>query len=198
MRPPFRVVAADPAWRFGDRLRMSKVRRGADAQYATMTVDEIAALPVPELVDDDAVLLLWRPSSFAAAGLRVLDAWGFRQVQEVVWYKVRPSGVPGFGMGRLFRAAKEVAFVGARGSLYRHLQRRNVRDVFVAPPLPHSRKPECVQDALDTMFPEGARLELFARRDRPGWACVGNETPSTFGRDLREVLAEMVAGRAAA
>lgn len=186
---PFRVVVADPPWSFGDALTMSAVRRGAESHYATLPLSELCALPVASCCEPDAVLVLWRPSSLARDALTLMDAWGFRQTQEVVWYKASPESVA-FGMGRLFRAAKEVAFVGVRGSPYAHLRDRAVRDVFVHPRLPHSQKPEVVQDALDAMFPEGERLELFARRVRPRWCCVGLESPATAGLDMREVLPE--------
>jgi N6-adenosine-specific RNA methylase IME4 len=195
---PFRVIFADPAWRFRDRLRMSTVKRGAEDNYRTMTIAEIAALPVARLASDDAVLVLWRPSSLAKPALDVLEGWGFRQTGELVWNKVKPNGRKHFGMGRLTRAAKEVAWVGVRGRPYRHLATRSERDTFEAPPLRHSAKPEIVQDAFERMFPGGPFLELYARRERPGWVCVGNECPGTVGRDLRDVLAEMIRDRAAA
>lgn len=187
---PFRVIVADPPWSFDDKLEMSETPRGAEANYPTLTIDDIAGLPVRSLADDDAVLVLWRPSSLAAEGLRVMSAWGFRQTQELVWYKATPKSV-GFGMGRMFRAAKEVAFVGVRGSPYRHLQDRKTRDVFVAPPTKHSVKPEAPMDALEVMFPGGPFLEIFARRARPGWTSIGNQAPETLGRDVRDVVPEM-------
>ena len=69
-----------------------------------------------------------------------------------------------------------------------------MRDVFVAPRLKHSAKPDIVQDAFETMFPGGPYLEVFARRARPGWTCVGNQAPETIGRDVRDVVPEMARG----
>ena len=99
-----------------------------------------------------------------------------------------------FGMGRLARASKEVLLIGARGRIYQHLKNRSQRDVFFAPAGKHSEKPEAPQDMLDLMFPEGNRLELFARRQRASaltWLCVGNEAPSTMGEDIRDTLNEL-------
>lgn len=175
---------------------MSKVPRGADANYATMTIPEICALPVAPLMDDDAVCVMWRPSALAREALTVMDAWGFRQTGEIIWYKVGKSGKPHFGMGRITRAAKEVAYVGVKGRAYRHLTARNVRDVFVSPPLRHSAKPDSIQETFGRLFP-GPALELWARRDLPGWTCVGNECPSTFGQSLQDVLSKMCATQGA-
>ena len=38
----------------------------------------------------------------------------------------------------------------------------------------HSAKPEAFQDMVEAVSP-GPRLELFARRARPGWTVWGNE-----------------------
>lgn len=93
-----------------------------------------------------------------------------------------------FGMGRLARGAMEPMLVGTRGSPYAALQDRSTRNVFLAPNRGHSIKPPEIQDALERMFPEGHRLELFARRQRPGWDCVGNEAPATLGEDVVDAI----------
>jgi len=95
----------------------------------------------------------------------------------------------GFFMGRLTRACAEIALVGTKGRIYKHQRCHSIRQVFLAPNrkdkgAKHSTKPECVQDAIERMFPEGERLELFARRHREGWQCMGNQCPGTMGEDL--------------
>ena len=103
-----------------------------------------------------------------------------------------------FGMGRLARAAKESCLIGVRGSPYKHLANRSQRDVFFAPAGKHSEKPEALQDMLDVMFPEGDRLELFARRQRDSfpdddrWVCIGNEAPATMGEDIRDSVKRLL------
>lgn len=39
----------------------------------------------------------------------------------------------------------------------------------------HSQKPEAAYEMIEAMFPEAKRLELFARQERAGWDCFGNE-----------------------
>ena len=60
------------------------------------------------------------------------------------------------------------------------------------PGLPHSQKPEDLQDSLELMFPERNKLEIFARRHRPGWNCIGNEAPMTLGEDIRDSIDELL------
>jgi N6-adenosine-specific RNA methylase IME4 len=186
----FGVVVADPPWRFADGLRMSAVRRGAAAQYDTMSLNQIARLPVAELVAEHAVLALWTPVALFDHGFATLDAWGFRFKTIVVWTKSKKDGSGlAFGMGRLFRGCAEVALVGTWGSP--KPASRSERNVFVSPALRHSAKPEALQDSLERMFPDVRKLELFARRERPGWTCIGNECPATPGEDIRESLTRL-------
>ncbi len=202
---PFTVLVADPPWGFGDKLRQSAVKRGSADNYPTLTIERIAALPVQTVMADSAVCCLWTPATHLAEGLGVLKSWGFIHKQVWVWIKttkkrrVLEDGTPhlAFGMGRLARNASEYILVGVRGDkpgdLYSQVQDHSIRNVFFAPATPHSVKPECVQDALDLMFPSAPKLEMFARRQRPGWTCIGNEAPDTEGRDIRDSLQDRAA-----
>jgi len=233
----FRVICVDPPYSFSDKLKMDDVKRGAESQYDIITVPELRSLPIDNVAEDDSVLVLWCPASLLEAGLSLMSSWGFSYKQLWTWIKLGKNiqqyqaqgilqgldnncpktiadNLPlAFGMGRLRRAAKEVVLVGIKGSPYKHLDNKSIRDVVFsadnqesdghwfeselvsfAPNLGHSAKPECVQDDLDLMFPEGNRLELFARRDRvgdPHWTCVGNECPSTEGEDIRDSLVRL-------
>lgn len=199
----FVVVTADPPWPFGDPLRQSKVKRGSADQYAVLTIDEIASLPVHGVVTNSAVCGLWVPASLLAEGLNVLQSWGFTLKQVWVWVKTTKTrgenedGSPRLtcGMGHLARGAAEYLLVGVRGDrpgeLYDLVEDHTIRNVFFAPATPHSQKPEAIQDAFDKMFPHVPKLELFARRDRQGWTCIGNEAPDTHGQDIRDSLRDL-------
>jgi N6-adenosine-specific RNA methylase IME4 len=88
--PKFQVIVADPPWAFKDTIKMSDVARGAQANYATMTISQIKQLPVKGIVSDDgAVLALWVPSSLLQEGLDTMKAWGFSHKQTYVWVKTK-------------------------------------------------------------------------------------------------------------
>jgi N6-adenosine-specific RNA methylase IME4 len=97
-----------------------------------------------------------------------------------------------FGMGRLFRQTHEIALIGVRGNVYNRLRNRSQRSVAFAKTYKHSEKPEHLQNSLDVMFPDDMkRLEVFARRDRINWTCIGLECPSTLGEDVKDSLARL-------
>jgi len=206
----FRIIDADCPWSFSDQLTMSETKRGASSVYDTLSIEDLKALPVKDIAEDDSVLVLWCPSSLLKEGLEVMDAWGFRQTQTHIWVKTKKeplkaylkefvkaiselktlgwpdiNDVLAFGLGRLFRQTHELALVGVRGKIYVHLANKSQRSVHFSPATKHSTKPDILQNMLGEMFPTGNRLEMFARRDKAGWTCVGLESPSTLGEDIR-------------
>ena len=196
-RRPFDVLVIDSPWSFDDSLS-SSATRGAAANYSTMHDVDIARLDIPSVMAADAVCWSWVISSKLDAGLYAMKRWGFTQKQIVVWNKTGKSGKRAFGMGRLHRNCLEVVLVGIRGNPYKNLRSRSERNSFDAPPgqhakSTHSAKPEDLQEMCERMFPNANRLEVFARRHRPGWTCIGNEAPQTYGQDVRASLRQLAA-----
>lgn len=204
----FNVIAADPAWKFKDALHnKDDVARSAEDNYKVMNLEDIMGMDVCELSDDWCVLALWCPASmYFTHGHEVMTAWGFSYRQEWIWVKTGqgeyiPEEAPvpedpklAFGMGRLARSCKEGVLIGIKGKVYNHLATHSERDVIFSPDRGHSVKPEELQDKLDRMFPTGERLELFARRSRPGWICCGLECPDTLGEDIRTSIKYLTEG----
>lgn len=92
-----------------------------------------------------------------------------------------------FGMGRLFRQTHEICLIGINNSkIYKILSNKSQRSVSFGENLKHSAKPEHLQDSLELMFPSNVvnKIELFARRQRQGYLCLGNEAPMTKGEDI--------------
>ena len=92
------------------------------SRYGTLTLDEIAALPVGRPPPDRAHLYLWVPNALLPEGLRVMEAWGFRYKSNIVWHKVRKDGgSDGRGVGFYFRNVTELVLFGVRGKDMRTL-----------------------------------------------------------------------------
>ena len=192
----FGIIVADPPWSFNDKLKYPKdsVKRGADAIYPTLNMPAIKALPVNELVQENAILALWVPSAMLQFGMEVVESWGFTYKQLWVWGKTSKKDPTrlAFGMGRLARNCHEPCIVGVKGKYTKFLKNHSQRNLFMHPSLPHSQKPDDIQESLELMFPQWRKVELFARRDRPGWECIGNEAPKTAGQDIRTSLDDLI------
>ncbi len=113
----YRTIVADPPWRYDDRLSF-KWRRGrpsgegkAFLDYPSLTVAEIAALPVAAMADDDAHLYLWTTQRYLWDAPDVIRAWGFEPSSVVTWCKA-PTG---FSLGGAWGKSSEfVIFAVAR------------------------------------------------------------------------------------
>lgn len=175
---PARVLSADPPWKFQDALGgKENVRRGAALHYPCLSVEELCSFALPNL-ESSAVLFLWRVSSMVEEAYQVVRAWGFVPKSEIVWKKTTKHGRRHFGMGRYVRAEHETCIIAVRGRMAPKV--RNVRSVIEAPVGRHSAKPEAFYDEVERLY-DGPYVELFARRQRPGWLCLGNEVPGCSG-----------------
>jgi N6-adenosine-specific RNA methylase IME4 len=165
---PFDIIVADPPWRFASNSA-AKPGRNAMRHYPCMRDSDIAALPVADMARRDALLFLWVTAPMLARGLPIISAWGFRYVSQLVWVKDR------IGTGFWVRSRHELVLIGKRGRFPCGSPAPFADSVIDAPTTAHSRKPEALQDRIDAVWPSAARVELFARRPRPGWAVWGNE-----------------------
>jgi len=127
---------------------------------------------------------------FKTAKLMVEDIIaGAPKKQILKNFQINLSSALAFGMGRLFRQTHEVCLVGiSNNGIYKRLANKSQRSVCFAENLRHSAKPEALQDSLEAMFPRTQKLEMFARRVKPGWTCLGDEID---GKDIRDALAEL-------
>ena len=158
------VLLADPPWQY-DFAETDN--RQIENHYPTMTADAIGALDVPAA--ENSVLFMWATAPKLREAFRVLDAWRFEYVTNAVWVKSQ------MGMGYWFRGRHELLLVGRRGSFSPPPPDARAPSVFEASRGRHSEKPESVHVAIERMFPNASRLELFAREKRDGWETWGND-----------------------
>lgn len=95
-----------------------------------------------------------------------------------------------FGMGRLFRQTHELCLIGtSNNKIYKKLKNKSQRSVSLDENKKHSAKPELLQNSLEIMFPDCEKIELFARRQRQDWVCLGNQVCN--GEDIRVSLSKL-------
>lgn len=199
----YQVVYADPPWK---EAGGGQCQRGANRHYSLMSTDAIARLPVWRWAAPDAHAYVWVTNNFLADGLRVMNAWGFRFVTLVTWFKgdvddaTLDACLAGeyadlsprrcaeladdelqMGIGQYFRGCTESCLFGVRGALpYRTLpdgKRAQGRTGFHAPRGQHSAKPEKMRQMIE-LVSAGPYLEMFARRPVAGdWDTWGNQAP---------------------
>lgn len=171
----FGTILADPPWRFQNRTGKVAPEHVRLRRYETMSVEEIAAMPVAAHAADQSHCYLWVPNALLPYGLDVLKAWGFTYKTNIVWYKVRKDGGPdGRGVGFYFRNVTELLLFGVRGKMRTLAPGRRQVNLISSRKREHSRKPTAAYQVITECSP-GPYLELFARERVKGWKQWGQE-----------------------
>ena len=165
----FRVIVAAPDWR-------------------RMSIDAIAALPVPAHAQADAVLLLWVPPRLLLAnpGPRdVLDTWGFTYATQAVWDRVI-EGSP----GRFLSVTHENLILATRGRIESDVGDFRPRSVYNERRTLEERsdRPQEILRWVEKLFTTGPYLQLFGTTPRPGWSTFGSD-PSQWAKQARAEVA---------
>lgn len=162
----FRVIYADPPWKYGDQL--TEDYGPTRFHYPSMSIAELSALPIRELCDDDAVLFLWVTSPLLFECAPMIHAWDFKYKTSFVWDKIKHN------MGHYNSVRHEFLLVCTRGSCT-----PDVTTLFDSVQsierTTHSTKPQEFRQIIETLYPHGKRLEMFARQESPGWQAYGNQ-----------------------
>jgi N6-adenosine-specific RNA methylase IME4 len=177
----FSTILADPPWRFTNRTGKMAPEHRRLSRYRTMTMEEIASLPVERIVAPTSHLYLWVPNAMLPWGLHVMEAWGFDYKSNIIWHKLRKDGgSDGRGVGFYFRNVTEMLLFGIRGKSARTLPpgRRQVNYIG-SQKREHSKKPDEQYNIIESCSP-GPYLELFARGARAGWAVWGNQADESY------------------
>lgn len=179
----FGTILVDPPWDYASTSTSTKLSGYSTGnEYASLTMEDLKSLPVNDIADEDAVLLLWTTWPFFPTALEVCKSWGFEYVTGLPWVKIqkRHPDAPTYGVGYWFRGCTEPLLVAKKG--------KAVRTNWVGllgTPLKHSQKPTNIYHLAERL--PGPRVELFARHLEPGWYGIGNECPQD-GNDIRKEL----------
>lgn len=160
----YKTILADPPWDVEQKGRF-----GAINHYSLMTLDRIKAMPVADLMEENAHCWLWVTAATLEHGYDVLRQWGFTPRSIFIWLKSR------MGLGVYLRNCAEFVILGTKGKA--PIQFKSQMNWLFAPIQSHSHKPEEMHKIIERCSP-GPYLELFARRRQPGWDVWGNEIDS--------------------
>ena len=204
----FSFIYADPPWAEAiARTPYPTIPTGQNGDTPNQdgtypTVCSMAA-DIKKLAAKDAVLWLWTTSSLLQNGLRVMEAWGFKYATMIVWAKSRTNQSKGAVLpkhelilvGKMRQEDEEslgedqdIVLVAKRGSGLGTPE--NPIPSVIELPAPdkvvHSQKPEKFAELARRLYPTQAKLELFARQSRDGWATWGNQSD---GKALKQLAA---------
>lgn len=169
----YQIIVADPPWTYKDRAVSG--RRGAAFKYDCMSMADIRSLPVWKISHyPSCVLFMWATAPMLPDALETMRQWRFKfKTVAFVWVKNR-NGVWFKGMGNYTRANAEFVLLGTIGKIPARVS-KSVSQIVCCPRMEHSRKPDQVLDRVAELYGDVPRIELFARRQYPGWDAWGKE-----------------------
>lgn len=122
---------------------------------------------------DDCVLWMWTTIPHLAIALDVMRLRGFEYKSHYIWCKDKII------TGYWSRAKHELLLIGVKGNIPCPAMGTQDASLIAAPAGEHSEKPECVMAMIERYFPNLPKLELNARRARPGWTVWGLDAPTS-------------------
>src|SRR5215211_5514479 len=180
MNSSYQLIYADPPWQF--RVYSKKVgSRSAERYYPTMSLADIAALPISKIAAKNSVLLMWAIDPMLDVAFDVIKAWGFKfKTVGFYWVKKNMKSAGFFtGLGYYTRANPEQCLLATRGIGLKRKD-KSVRRLIVARRGLHSEKPVEAYRRIERLFGKVSRIELFARQRRTGWDAFGNEVKGSI------------------
>jgi len=150
----------------------------------------------------------------------VLEAWGFRFITvEFIWVKIAKKAIryclthleETLGLleqeetlydvlikgarklpGNFTASNGEFVLLGKRGTPKRSEVVKMYPQLIFTPLMEHSRKPDRVHKYIDAAWPGSRCIEFYARRQWPGWVCLGNEMQGQEGIDMRSSIPDLL------
>lgn len=163
----YRCIVIDPPWPVIKIEREVRPNQDETLDYPTMSMEEIAALPINDLaVLDGCHVYLWVTQKYLPDGLRLFASWGTTYQCVLTW--VKPTGMTPY----TWMYNTEHVLFGHIGSL--RVLRMGMKLSFDAPVIRHSQKPDVFYERVLEASP-GPRLEMFARTKREGFVAWGLE-----------------------
>jgi len=162
----YRILCADPPWSYDNTQPDYHIEQRD--HYPVKSISDICRMPISDICEDNAVLFLWVTSPILEESFQVINAWGFKYKSSFVWDKVKHN------MGHYNSVRHEFLLICTRGSCQPDV-RKLFNSVIREERTKHSKKPNCVYEIIETLYPHGKRLELFARGKRKGWDAYGFE-----------------------
>lgn len=184
----YQVIYADPPWDYGGKMQYDKTvikdqnegfekkifLSAATFKYPTVKLKDLKKLDVASIADEDCILFMWTTGPQMANSIELGEAWGFEyKTVAFVWDKMVHNP------GRYTLSQTEFVLAFKRGKFPQPRGARNVRQMVTIHRGEHSVKPAEVIDGITRMFPEQAKIELFARNNYVGWDNWGLEIPDS-------------------
>lgn len=176
----YELVVSDPPWRQqrGQGKKKGRTDAGTPLDYPVMSLEAIEEhmRQMTEIMTDNAVLFLWTIDKYLPQAERIAKKLGYRLHARMIWDK--GNGMPAAYTVRYSHEYLLYLYKGKLTPVAKEAQGK-IPTVFRTGKeqgrLRHSQKPEKAFEIIDTLYPGLKKLEMYARTERDGYDCFGNE-----------------------
>lgn len=175
------LIIADPPWKQARGKGKKSVRpnsSGVPLDYPVCSLEEIKEhlRQATSLCPGDSILFLWTIDKYLFEAQQIAEELGYKLHARMIWNKV--TGIPA---AFTVRYGHEYLLYMYKGKLtpVATEERGKIHTVFVEQVQKHSQKPEISYEIINRLYPNLRKLELYARKERNGIDCWGNEVPVT-------------------
>lgn len=162
------IIVVDPPWDIGKIRRSSRPLQGSTLNYPTMSIEDIKDLPIPLIADNPSWLFLWTINQYLEQSFKIMRYWEFTFHIMLTWDK--QNGMCLYG----FHRRTEFILAGYRGTPIAFPTRKAIPTIFAESSWgKHSVKPGIFYQLIEPLG--SRRVDIFARKQRPGWDVWGNE-----------------------
>lgn len=170
------IIYTDPPWKQSKgNKRKCRPNQGKELDYPTMDIDDIFEIQKPffENCNDKHNIFMWTIDKFLHITESKMRELGYELHARFIWDKqngVAPAFTVRYSHEYLLWFYKKNNILmpcdETKGKYTTVLREQSTK---------HSKKPICAYEMLEDMFPSAHKIELFARNERDGWECWGNE-----------------------
>lgn len=172
----YSLIYADPPWKQskGGKKNVRANTSGKPLDYPVCSLDEIKShmQQADALTGDNAILFLWTIDKYLFEAQEIAEQIGYKLHARMIWDKV--TGIPA---AFTVRYGHEYLLYMYKGKLTPVAtdERGKIHTVFREQVKRHSQKPETAYNIIERLYPNEKKIELYARNQRSGWDCWGNE-----------------------
>lgn len=172
----YNILYIDPPWKQskGGAKSVRPNSSGQPLDYPTCSLEEIQGhiRQAVSLTSEDSVMFLWTIEKYLFEAQKLAEGFGYKLHSRMIWDKV--IGIPA---AFTIRFGHEYLLYMYKGKLMpvNVAERGKIHSVFHEMPTKHSKKPEVAYQIIERLYPSATKLEMYARNERPGWDCWGNE-----------------------
>ena len=180
----YNIIYADHPWHYGSKSAVNNTKasdiKPLSDRYQTMSLDELKAINVESVLENDAVCFMWATDSHLNEALEVMKSWGFKyKTIAFNWIKTTSTGKYCKNVAPWTMKSSEICLLGTRGAMTKYKKKNNIESLVFAERTKHSKKPDEVRRRIETLFGDLPKLELFCRYPAEGWDVWGNEVECT-------------------